>query len=140
MLQFNVIVLTALTLLVATPYAQSTAKPAAKTAGAAGIAGSGDAAKCDCAIFPWTPDACVKTCAGRFLNLPLTTLDKYLQTDDYKASVQTIKKQGLTPGEVEQFLAKPEGKMFLQSVGKAGPDGVKVLALEASKAPVTKGR
>ena len=98
-----------------------------------------EGSKCDCAIFPWTPEACVKSCTSRFLSLPAATLDKTLGTASYKFTIEGMQKQGVTATEVDTFLKGKEGKMFLDAVGKTDAKTLRMLATEAGKTPVNKG-
>ena len=112
--------------------------PPSKATGQIGGSLFGDA-KCDCAIFPWTPDACVKTCTARFLTLPMATLEKSLDAGAYKFNIEGIQKQGVTSSEVDIFLKGKDGKLFLESVGKTDAKTLRMLAYESSKTSINKG-
>jgi hypothetical protein len=90
--------------------------------------------ECKCAIFPWTPEMCVKQCTSRMLDTWST--DKLATTlklpSNVKDSVGAVKSSPASRDKIDKFLLSDDGKLFLKALDQAPKKDLKMLAIEKS--------
>ena len=93
--------------------------------------------KCDCAVFPWKPEPCVKECTARIVMVPGDFERLLKPTPELASSVRALKAQGasyeVTFGKIDGFLASPPGAAFLETVEAAKPSDLKMLVQASAK-------
>jgi len=90
--------------------------------------------ECKCAVFPWTPETCVKQCTSRMLDTwSADTLATTLKLPSHvKSSVDAVKSSPKTNDKIEKFLLTDDGKSFLSAVAKAPKSDLRKLAADKS--------
>jgi hypothetical protein len=87
---------------------------------------------CKCAVFPWTPETCVKQCTSRMLDTWST--DKLATTlklpSSVKDSVGAVKSSPASRDKIDSFLLSDDGKLFLKALDQAPKSDLKMLAME----------